>query len=102
MALIDEVRFSLRISTTDDENINTELNRYINEAVLDLTKTSDIIPFEAENADALLRGAIIDYCHFKFERDTALKNAYLQSYESAKTRLLMSSEYSTMGAPGHE
>lgn len=102
MALIDEVRFSLRISTTDDENINTELNRFINEAVLDLTKTSDIRTFETESADALLRGAIIDYCHFKFERDTALKNAYLQSYESAKTRLLMSSDYSTMGAPGHE
>lgn len=102
MALIDEVRFSLRISTTDDENINTELTRFINEAILDLTRTCDIIPFEAETADALLRGAIIDYCHFKFERDTALKNAYLQSYESAKTRLLMSSEYSTMGAPDHE
>ena len=102
MALLDEVRFSLRISTTDDNNINTELTRYINEAILDLTKTSDIIPFTTEEADALQRGAIIDYCHFKFERDTALKDAYLKSYESAKTRLLLSSEYSTLGAPGNE
>ena len=99
MALIDEVRFSLRISTTDDANINTELNRYISEAILDLTKTSDIIPFTADTADALQKGAIIDYCHFKFERDTALKDAFLRSYESAKTKMLLSSEYSTMGAP---
>lgn len=102
MALIDEVRFSLRISTTDDNNINTELQRYINEAFLDLTKTSNIRDFQVETADALLRGAIIDYCHFKYERDTALKDAYLKSYESAKTRLLFSSEYSTLGAPGDE
>ena len=61
MALIDEVRFSLRISTTDDTNINAELSRLINEAVLDLTKTSDIIPFEAENADALVRVGFPDY-----------------------------------------
>lgn len=98
MALIDEVRFSLRISTTDDENINTELNRYISEAILDLTKTSDIKTFTAEEADALQRGAIIDYCHFKFERDPVMKDKYRESYESEKTKMLLSSEYSTMGA----
>lgn len=97
MALIDEVRFSLRISTTDDVNINTELTRYINEAILDLTKTADIKTFTAEEADALQRGAIIDYCHFKFERDTALKDAYLRSYESAKTKMLFASEYTSRG-----
>lgn len=98
MALIDEVRFSLRISTTDDTNINTELNRYISEAILDLTKTSDIKPFTADEADALQKGAIIDYCHFKFERDSVMKDKYREAYESAKTKLLLSSYYSTMGA----
>lgn len=98
MALIDEVRFSLRISTTDDANINTELDRYISEAILDLTKTSDIIPFTAETADALQRGAVIDYCHYKFERDSVLKDKYREAYESAKTKMLLSSNYSTMGA----
>lgn len=98
MALIDEVRFSLRISTTDDTNINTEINNYISEAILDLTKTADIKHFTTETADALQRGAIIDFCHYKYERDATLKDKYLQAYESAKTRMLLAGYYSTRGA----
>lgn len=99
MALIDQVRFSLRISTTDDNNINAELQQYISEAIADLVETSNIKEFTEESADALLKGAIIDYCHFKFERDATLKDAYLRSYESAKTKLSTARKYSTMGAP---
>ena len=49
MALIDEVRFSLtRLDTALSSSMETELQRYIDEAILNLTKTTDIKPFTAE------------------------------------------------------
>lgn len=102
MAFIDDVRFSLRIATTTNTQLNAEITRWIEEAKLDLVNTTDINDFEVEDADALLKGAIIDYCHFKFDADTSVKRAYKESYDSAKTKLLMSSEYSTLGGDEDE
>lgn len=98
MAIIDEVRFALRINTTDNTALNNELTRYINAAVLDLTKTTDIKPFEAETADALLRDAIISYSCFMFERDVNRKKSYKEIYDDLKMKLSMSHTYSTLGA----
>lgn len=102
MAFIDEVRFSLRITTTTNTQLNTEIQRWINEAKLDLVNTTDIKTFNVESADALLKGAIIDYCHFKYDADISVKQQYKESYDSAKTKLLMSSEYSTLGGEEDE
>lgn len=102
MAFIDDVRFSLRISITTNASLNSEIQRWINEAVLDLTNTSDIRTFDIESADALLKGAIIDYCHFKYEADPSYKSFYKDSYDSAKTKLLMSSVYSNVGGGADE
>lgn len=102
MAFIDEVRFSLRIATTTNTQLNTEIQRWINEAKLDLVNTTDIKTFNVESADALLKGAIIDYCHFKYDADISVKQQYKESYDSAKTKLLMSSEYSTLGGEEDE
>ena len=53
-------------------------------------------------ADALLKGAVIDYCHFKYEADPTVKRFYKESYDSAKTQLLMSSVYSNVGGVPYE
>ena len=101
MALIDEVRFSLtRIETATSPALETEFQRYIEEAILDLTSTTDIIPFTANEADSLQKGAIIAYCHYCFELDTSRKEEYKKSYDDLKTKLSMSSKYSTLGANG--
>lgn len=97
MALIDEVRFSLRITDPTITELNTELQSYIDEAILDLTETTDIKPFTADTDDALLRGAIIAYAHYKFEVDTTRRLNYKQSYDDMKEKILMSSKYSTLG-----
>lgn len=99
MALIDEVRFALtRVSSTLDTAVETELQRYMDAAILDLTETTDIISFTALTADALQREAVIAYCLYSFEKDTARKEKYKVAYDDLKTKLLMSSHYSTLGA----
>ena len=99
MALIDEVRFALtRVSSTLDTAVETELQRYVDAAILDLTETTDIISFTALTADALQREAVIAYCLYSFEKDTARKEKYKVAYDDLKTKMLMSSHYSTLGA----
>lgn len=99
MALIDEVRFALtRVSSSLDTAVETELQRYMEAAILDLTETTDIISFTALTADALQREAVIAYCLYSFEKDTARKEKYKVAYDDLKTKMLMSSHYSTLGA----
>lgn len=98
MALLDEVRFSLtRIATTISTPLDTELQRYIDAAILDLTETTDIIPFTADEADALQKEAIITFALYSFEKDSTRKGKYKEAYDDIKTKMLMSSKYSTLG-----
>lgn len=97
MALIDEVRFSLRINTTNNTLVNQELTRYINAAILDLTETTDIRDFTAESADGLLKDAVILYASFMFEKDVARKQEFKALYDDLKEKLSMSKKYSTLG-----
>ena len=99
MALLDEVRFALtRVSTPLDNAVETELGRYIDAAILDLTETTDIIEFTALTADALQKEAVIAYALYAFEKDTSRKEKYKVAYDDLKTKMLMSSKYSTLGA----
>lgn len=99
MALVDEVRFALtRVSTPLDTAVETELGRYIDAAILDLTETTDIIEFTALTADALQKEAVIAYALYAFEKDTSRKEKYKVAYDDLKTKMLMSSKYSTLGA----
>lgn len=98
MALLDEVRFSLtRLESTESVSLETEFQRYIDAAILDLTSTTDIKPFTAAEADALQKEAIIAYCHYRYELDVTRKEEYKKSYDDLKEQLLMSSKYSTLG-----
>ena len=98
MALLDEVRFAVnRTTTATNQALETELTRYINAAILDLTATTSIKPFKATDADDLLKDAIITYACFMFERDTSRKDQYKKIYDDLKTKIMLSSKYSTLG-----
>lgn len=98
MALIDEVRFAVnRTTTATNQALETELSRYINAAILDLTKTTNIKPFTALTADDLQKEAVILYACFMFERDTARKDQYKRLYDDIKTKLSLSSDYWSLG-----
>lgn len=98
MALIDEVRFALtRLGSPINNAVEAELQRYIDAAILDLTETTDIIPFTASNADALQKEAIIAYALYSFEKDTTRKDKYKVAYDDLKEKMLLSSKYSTLG-----
>ncbi len=99
MALIDEVRFALtRINTQLDTPLETELQRYIDAAILDLTATTDIIEFTALTADAMQREAVIAYALYAFEKDPTRKDKYKVAYDDLKAKMSLSSKYSTLGA----
>lgn len=95
--LLDKVRFSLRQTISTNADLNAELQRYINAAVLNLTGTTDIRAFEAASADALLQDAIIAYAHWMFETDVDLKDAYKRMFDDLKTQISKSSVYSNLG-----
>lgn len=98
MALLDEVRFALtRIDSSISTAVETELQRYIDAAILDLTTTTDIISFTASEADALQKEAIITYALYSFEKDPTRKDKYKVAYDDLKTKMSMSSTYSTLG-----
>ena len=98
MALIDEVRFALtRLDSPINNAVEAELSRYIDAAILDLTETTDIIPFTASDADALQKEAIIAYALYSFEKDTTRKDKYKVAYDDLKEKMLLSSKYSTLG-----
>lgn len=98
MALLDEVQFALtRIDSTISTAVTTEMQRYVDAAILDLTETTDIKTFQASDADALQKEAIIAYALYSFEKDPARKDKYKVAYDDLKTKMLMSSKYSTLG-----
>lgn len=95
--LLDKVRFSLRQTITTNANLNAELQRYIDAAVLDLQNTTNVREFNAESADALIQSTIITYCHYMFEVDVEKKKQYKTMYDDLKTQISTSSAYSTLG-----
>lgn len=98
MALLDEVRFSLtRLEATLSTATETEFQRYVDAAILDLTQTTDIKSFTAASADALQREAVIAYALYSFEKDSVRKEKYKVAYDDLKEKMSLSSHYSTLG-----
>lgn len=97
MAFIDKVRFSLRQNITTNTELNAEIQRYIDAAVLNLTKTTDIRSINIESADALIQDCVIAYCHYRFEPDPVKSKAYKEVFDDLKTQISLSSHYSTLG-----
>ena len=89
MAMIDKVRNALRISVTDNQAINEELNDLIDAAKLDLGVAGVVIP---STIDTLVTKAIITYCKMSFglpEDYDRLK----RSYDEQKAQLSNATGY---------
>lgn len=95
MALLDDVKVALRIST-DDAGIEAQLTRLISEAMADLSYTADInSDIIGEASDPLVIGAILCYVKIHWT-DDADETAKLEvSYSDYKSKLAMASHYST-------
>lgn len=101
MALLDEVKVALRVSTTDS-GITAQITRLIAEARLDLCKTADVAEALANAADPdpLIKGAICCYCAYVWTTDTTEKQNLKACYDDYKAKLAMSSAYSTYSDGG--
>ena len=89
MAMIDKVRNALRISVTDNQAINEELNDLIDAAKLDLGVAGVVIP---STIDTLVTKAIITSCKMSFglpEDYDRLK----RSYDEQKAQLSNATGY---------
>lgn len=96
MALIDEAKTALRVST-NDAGITAQIQRLIDEAKLDLCRTADIAEsaVNVSEPDALIKGAILCYVGFVWTTDPDEKNRLKSCYDDYKAKLAMSSAYST-------
>lgn len=91
MALLDDVKTSLRISSTNTA-FNDEVTGLIESCKLDLgTAGIKVI----DETDALTKHAIILYAkgHFGYDNDEAER--FLEVYENLKNKMSMLSEYNT-------
>ena len=94
MAILDETKVALRLSTNDSALV-AEVQRLIDEAVIDLTKTADIKDINLNSLDAFEKGAIITYVKWKWYSDDKFRVAY----EDYKMKMLMSYKYRNIGYP---
>ena len=94
MALIDEAKTALRISTMD-AGITLQIERLIEEAKLDLCRTADISENAVSNPDALIKGAILCYVGFVWTTNPDEKDRLKSCYDDYKGKLAMSSSYGT-------
>lgn len=85
-AFLAKVKMALRVNFT---NFDTQITELIEEAILDLTATADIKPFEPSDADALQTGAVIAYVGYKWFND----EKYFTSYNDIKTKMALSGNY---------
>ncbi len=86
MALLDDVRLSLRVSTTAYDN---ELNRLIESAKLDLGIAGVVVP---ETLDNVVSTAVVTYCKMNFGNPSNY-DKLKSSYDEQKAQLSMSSNY---------
>lgn len=87
MALIDDVKDQLRITTNE---LDTEITDLINAAKADLQQSGLYV---VDETDALIKRAIILYCKANFGYDNPEADRFQQSYEMLKNHLSMSADY---------
>jgi hypothetical protein len=91
MALIDDVKVSNRVLSTDT-GIVAELQDLIDAAKADLI-LSGILESKVIDTDTLIKRAIMLYSKAHFGLDNADSKKYEASYNSLKTHLCLSQEY---------
>lgn len=87
MALLDDVKLSLRITSSA---FNTEVQDLISECKSDLELAGLLSVVET---DPLVKRAIKAYCKANFGLDNKDSEKYMQSYESLKNKLSMTGKY---------
>jgi hypothetical protein len=87
MALLDDVRTSLRITTT---TLDTEIQDLIDACKLDLTISGVSIIVET---DPLIKRAIKLYVKTDYAQDQDEQRRYNEAYESLKKHLVLSNDY---------
>lgn len=70
-------------------NLDTQIERLIEAAILDLTATADIKTFTSADADALQTGAVICYVKYMWFNDSKYKIAY----DDIKEQMAVSGKY---------
>ena len=86
MALIDEAKTWLRVST-DDEAITAQIQLLIDAAISDLTNTADVASFDEEGIDPLLKQAILVYVQASWVDNADEQAKYMSIYDSIKAKL---------------
>ena len=94
MAMLDDVRLALRVSTTLTDG---EIETYIDTALFDMQNKGVSPEFLAEDADfdngdymPIVKTAVINYCKAQYGRDVdaSERNACIASYRSIVASLL--------------
>ena len=92
MALLDDVKIALRVTTTLTDG---EIGAYISTALFDMENKGVNPEFLAEDADdddymPIVKTAVINYCKAQYGRDVEAseRNACLSSYRSIVASLL--------------
>lgn len=89
MALIDDVKAALRISTTDT-GIVGEVTDLISAAQTDLKLSGVLVD---DTTDPLIKRAIITYCKAYFGYNNPDADRFIASYTMLKAHLSMSTDY---------
>lgn len=87
MALIDDVKLALRITSAD---FDSEVQALIDAGMADLTLSGVVNPLET---DPLIKRAIITYCKAHFGYDNPEADRFQRSYDLLKMHLALSTEY---------
>lgn len=93
MALIDEVKVSLRITSID---FDTEIQGLIDAALADL-RLSGVT--NLNETDPLIKRAIITYAKAHFGYDNPEAERFQKSYEMIKMHLTLSADYVASESP---
>lgn len=94
MALLDEVKFELRITTTDTD-VESAVQRLIDECKVDLVESGIL---NIDETDPLIKRAIFLYAKANFGLDDPKADKKQQRYNDFITKLALSDEYQTAGA----
>ena len=81
-----EVKKEIRVSFN---SLDTQIERLIEEAILDLTATADIKAFTSADADSLQTGAVICYVKYMWFND----DKYKVAYDDMKEKMALSGKY---------
>lgn len=87
-SFLSKVKTALRVSY-NHSSINEQISDLIEEAILDLTATADIKPFDSTDADAYQTGAVIAYVSYKWYGE----EKFLTAYNDMKTKMAVSGKY---------